>query len=226
MSSGISRVPAADPERKFRTNPFADLGGQLRIIAGDRVLGWAVAGNTYLWFLAALLQFVIVIYGHDVLRVDETQISYLQAAVGIGIGTGSLAAGYLSGGKIECRLIPLGAIGMTIFAFLVSQRGLTIWPVRCDLALLGFFGGFYAVPLNALIQHRPARKQKGGVIAAANLLSFVGVFLAAGSYFLFASVAHMQPGQIFLAGAIMTVVATLYPAIALQRDWRRDGAAH
>ncbi len=77
------------------------MAGQLRIIAGDRVLGWAVVGNTYLWFLAALLQFVIVVYGHDVLRVNETEISYLQAAVGIGIGAGSLAAGYLSRGKIE-----------------------------------------------------------------------------------------------------------------------------
>ena len=112
-SLGISRVPAADPARRFRANPFADLGGQLRIIARDRVLGWAVVGNTYLWFLAALLQFVIVVYGHDVLRVDETEISYLQAAVGIGIGVGSLAAGYLSRGKIEYRLVPLGGIGMT-----------------------------------------------------------------------------------------------------------------
>jgi acyl-[acyl-carrier-protein]-phospholipid O-acyltransferase / long-chain-fatty-acid--[acyl-carrier-protein] ligase len=225
-SYGISRVPAADPARKFQANSFANLGGQIRIIARDRILLWAVVSNTYLWFLAALLQFVIVIYGHDVLHVDETQISYLQAAVGIGIGVGSLAAGYLSGGKIECRLIPLGAIGMTVFGFLVSQRGLGIWPVRLDLGLLGFFGGFYAVPLNALIQHRPAREQKGGVIAAANLLSFVGVFLAAGIYFLFASVAHLQPGQIFLAGAIMTVAATLYPAVALQLNWRRENATH
>jgi acyl-[acyl-carrier-protein]-phospholipid O-acyltransferase/long-chain-fatty-acid--[acyl-carrier-protein] ligase len=214
-SFGISRVPAADPARKFRTNPFADFGGQLRIIARDRVLGWAVVGNTYLWFLAALLQFVIVIYGHDVLRVDETQISYLQAAVGIGIGVGSLAAGYLSRGKIEYRLIPVGAFGMTLFGFLVSLHGLGIWPVRTDLALLGFFGGFYAVPLNALIQHRPAPEQKGGVIAAANLLSFVGIFLAAGIYFLFATVAHLHPGQIFLAGAIMTVVATFYAVFLL-----------
>ena len=72
-SLGISRVPAANPARRFRANPFSDLGGQLRIIAGDRVLGWAVVGNTYLWFLAALLQFVIVVYGHDVLRVDEAR---------------------------------------------------------------------------------------------------------------------------------------------------------
>ncbi len=66
-------------------------------------------GNTYFLFLAALLQFTIVIYGHDVLRVDEAHISYLQAAVAIGIGVGSFAAGYLSGGKIEYGLIPLGA---------------------------------------------------------------------------------------------------------------------
>ncbi len=215
LSFGISRVPAADPARKFRTNPFSDFGGQLRIIARDRVLGWAVVGNTYLWFLAALLQFVIVIYGHDVLRVDETQISYLQAAVGIGIGVGSLAAGYLSRGKIEYRLIPVGALGMTIFGFLVSLHGLGIWPVRTDLALLGFFGGFYAVPLNALIQHRPAPEHNGGVIAAANLLSFVGIFLAAGIYFIFATVAHLQPGQIFLAGAIMSLAATFYAVFSL-----------
>lgn len=225
-SFGISRVPAANPSRRFRINPLGDLGGQLRIIADDRVLRWAVVGNTYLWFLAALLQFVIVIYGHDVLHVDETQISYLQAAVGIGIGLGSLTAGYLSLGKIETRLIPVGALGMTIFGFLVSQHGLGIWSVRVDLAMLGFFGGFYAVPLNALIQHRPASGQKGGVIAAANLLSFVGVFFAAGMYFVFASVAHLHPGQIFLAGAIMTIAATWYPALALQQARRRESRAH
>src|SRR4029077_15067467 len=194
-----------DPLRRFRANPFADLGGQLVIIAGDRVLGWAVVGNTYLWFLAALLQFVIVVYGHDVLRVNEAQISYLQAAVGIGIGVGSLAAGYLSGGKIEIGLIPLGATGMSVFGCLVSMHGLGIWQVRLFLGLLGFFGGFYAVPLNALIQHRPKPEEKGVVIAAGNLLSFVGIFLSAGVYYLFSSVVHLQPGQIFLAGAIMTL---------------------
>ena len=112
------------PRGGSERNPLSDLGSQIRIIARDRVLGWAIAGNTYLWFLAALLQFVIVIYGHDVLRVDETQVSYLQAAVGIGLGVGSLVAGYLSGGKIEYGLIPVGAIGMTVFGFLVSQHGL------------------------------------------------------------------------------------------------------
>ncbi|MGC1661305.1 MAG: acyl-[ACP]--phospholipid O-acyltransferase [Candidatus Acidiferrales bacterium] len=209
-SFGISRVPAADPTREFRANPFADFAGQLRTIRADRVLGWAVIGNTYLWFLAALLQFTIVVYGHDTLHVGESQISYPQAAVGIGIGLGSFAAGYLSGGKIEYGLIPLGALGMTVFGALLYLPGLTLATTAIHLSLLGFFGGFFAVPLNALIQHRPRPEEKGGVIAAANLLSFVGVFAAAGAYYLFSSGLHETPRGVFLDGAVLTLVTTAY----------------
>ena len=174
-----------------------------------------MVGNTYLWFLAALLQFTIVIYGHDVLHVDEAHISLLQAAVGIGIGVGSFAAGYLSGGKIEYGLIPIGAIGMTVFGALLYNPGHSLQSAAWHLGLLGFFGGFFAVPLNALIQHRPRREEKGGVIAAANLLSFVGVFLAAGAYYLFASGLHQTARGIFLDGAILTAVMTIYAVYLL-----------
>jgi acyl-[acyl-carrier-protein]-phospholipid O-acyltransferase / long-chain-fatty-acid--[acyl-carrier-protein] ligase len=238
-SLGISRVPPADPLKPFRWNPLGDLGVQLKAMRADRVLGWAVLGNTYLFFLAALLQFTIVIYGHDVLHVDEAHTSYLQAAVGIGIGVGSVAAGYLSGGKIEYGLIPLGAVGMTVFGALLYFRApaeflaaqfqriaahpslplvggafaiAAAWAhLRIfDLGLLGFFGGFFAVPLGALIQHRPRPEHKGGAIAAANMFSFIGIFLAAGAYFTFSSVFHQTAAGIFLDGAILTLVTTVY----------------
>ena len=209
-SFGISRVPAADSTKKFRGNPLGDFAVQLKTIRADRVLGWAILGNSYLFFLAALLQFTIILYGHDVLRVDDTHISYLQAAVGIGIGLGSFAAGYLSGGKIEYGLIPLGAIGLTVFSALLYHPGQTVLSSLIHLLLLGFFGGFFVVPVGALIQHRPAPEHKGGVIAAANLLSFVGIFLAAGAYWLFSSGLHQTPAGIFLDGAILTLVATAY----------------
>jgi MFS family permease len=245
-SFGISHIPAADPHRIFRWDPVGELIAQLKIIYTDAVLFWSVIGNTYLWFLAALLQFTIVVYGHDVLHIDDTRTSYLQAAVGIGIGLGSLAAGYLSCGKIEMGLIPVGALGMTIFGALlyfsqpaallahwlstvafnegstlaVKFGNFVVSAVRLripDLSLLGFFGGFFAVPLNALIQHRPRPEQKGGVIAAANLLSFVGVFLAAGAYYLFSTVFHQTPAGVFLDGAILTLVTTA-ASIYLLRD--------
>ena len=209
-SFGISRVPPADPRRTFRWNPLGDLGTQLKTIRADRVLGWAVLGNTYLFFLAGLLQLVIVIYGHDVLHIDDTHTAYLQAAIGLGIGLGSAAAGYLSGGKIEYGLIPLGAVGMTVFGALLYSPRPALWVAGTHLALLGFFGGLFAVPLGALIQHRPRPEHKGGVIAAANLLSFVGIFIAAGAYYLFSSVFHQTARGIFLDGAILTLVTTAY----------------
>jgi acyl-[acyl-carrier-protein]-phospholipid O-acyltransferase/long-chain-fatty-acid--[acyl-carrier-protein] ligase len=214
-SFAISRVPAADPSKTFRWNPLGDLFSNLKTIRADRVLSWAVIGNTYLWFLAALLQFTIVIYGHDVLHVDEAHISLLQAAVGIGIGLGSFAAGYLSGGKIEYGLIPIGALGMTVFGALLYSPGHTLFSAAWHLGLLGFFGGFFAVPLNALIQHRPRPEEKGGVIAAANLLSFVGVFLAAAAYNIFSARLHQTPAGIFLDGAILTALMTVYAVYLL-----------
>src|SRR6201997_54169 len=143
-SFGISRVPAADPSKMIRWNPIGDLGTQMKTIVADRTLSWAVIANTYLFFLAALLQFTIVIYGHDVLHVDEAHISYLQAAVAIGIGVGSVAAGYISGGKIEYGLIPLGALGMTVFGAFLYHSGQTMLSTATLLSFLGFFGGFFA----------------------------------------------------------------------------------
>ena len=214
-SFGISRVPAANPARNFNSNPLGDLREQIRVIRSDRVLCWAVVGNFYLWFLAALLQFTIVIYGHDILRIDERHISYLQAAVAIGIGLGSLVTGYLSDAKIEYGLIPVGAVGMTLFGFLSAAQGISLERAAVYLGFVGFFGGFYAVPLNALIQHRPDPARKGGIIAAANLISFVGVFAAAGVYFALAEGLRLHADQIFFAGACMTLAATVYAVVFL-----------
>jgi acyl-[acyl-carrier-protein]-phospholipid O-acyltransferase / long-chain-fatty-acid--[acyl-carrier-protein] ligase len=237
-SLGISKIPAADPSKKFRWNPVGDFWTQMKLISADRILGWAVLGNTYLFFLAALLQLAVIIYGHDVLRIDEAHITGLQAAIAIGIGLGSIAAGYLSGGKIEYGLIPLGALGMTLFGGLLyfrapaevlaawlqnlsadspqlvhSVANLTIAWVHLrifDLGLLGFFGGLFAVPLGALIQHRPRPEQKGGVIAAANLVSFIGIALASLAYYVATELLHQSAAGLFLDGAILTLVTTAY----------------
>ena len=210
FSTTITRVPAADPGRRFRANFLGDLWSQGSLIRKDRALWLAVVGNTYFWFLGALLQFDIVFYGKNILEISDTRNGFLQAAVAIGIGLGSLAAGFLSGGTIEYGLIPLGALGMTTFGFLLARHGLSFSSVLCLLAALGFSGGFFIVPINALIQHRPDEDKKGGVIAAANLLSFVGIAAASGVYYLVARFAHLGPTAIFLWASAATLLATLY----------------
>ncbi len=207
---GVTRVPAAAPEKKFRANFLGDLWRQIRVARRDRVLWLAILGNTYFFFLAALLKMNIVFYGTDLLRLDEIHIGYMAAAIAVGIGIGSVAAGYLSGGRIEYGLIPMGAIGLTSFGFALGAHGLGFQQVLVRLALLGFFGGFFVVPINALIQHRPDEADKGGIIAAANLLSFVGVFFAAALYYVLKTVLALDPRQIFTASAGLTVLSTCY----------------
>ena len=78
------------------------------------------------------------------------------------------------------------------------------------LGLLGFSAGFFAVPVNALIQHRPSAEQKGAVIGASNLQTWIGIALAGGMYLALTRFAHLGPGGIFLICGLMTLGATIY----------------
>jgi len=209
-SLAMQRIPPADPTKRFRANFLADLGSQWRIIRADRKLTMAVIGNTYFWFLGVLLTQNIFIHGLDVLHADPRHISYLQAALAIGIGIGSFAAGYLSGGKIEYGLIPLGMIGITATAFSLARTGIGFAGVLAHLSTLGFFAGFFAVPINALMQHRPRKEDKAGVLAAQNLLSSASAFLAAGVFYALQQGWPRTPHGIYLVSGLMTLVATVY----------------
>ncbi len=214
-SLGITKVPPADPTKKFRANLAGDLWTQMKLIGQDRVLKLAVTGNIYFWFLGSLLLINIVLYSKDILHASDTKTSLLMAAVTIGIGLGSFAAGYLSGNKIEYGLIPLGSIGITVMAALLGRPHLSYDSVAAHLAVLGFFAGFFAVPINALIQHRPPAEHKGGVIAAANLLSFVGIALQPVAQFIMIKVGHPDPVKIFMITAGLTALATVYVVVLL-----------
>jgi acyl-[acyl-carrier-protein]-phospholipid O-acyltransferase / long-chain-fatty-acid--[acyl-carrier-protein] ligase len=209
-SLGVTKVGAADPSKKFQINFLGDLWTNGELIRKDRVLWLAVTGNTYFFFLAALLQFDIVFYGRDVLVVPSSRGSLLQAAIAIGIGLGSLAAGYLSGGKIEYGLIPLGATGITVFGFPLALPGLSFTTVLIFLAALGFFGGFFIVPISALLQHRPEEQHRGGVLASANLLSFVGILGASVVYYICKHFLHLGPAGIFFWASAGTLGALAY----------------
>ena len=118
---GIQRLPAADPTKKFRANFLGDFWLQFQAIRRDRVLFLGVVGNMFLSFLAMLLQLTVVFYGKDIFHFDDRHSAYLLGGLLIGVGAGSLAAGFLSGGKIEYGLVPLGMAGLTIFSALLAS---------------------------------------------------------------------------------------------------------
>jgi acyl-[acyl-carrier-protein]-phospholipid O-acyltransferase/long-chain-fatty-acid--[acyl-carrier-protein] ligase len=206
VSLGISRVPAADPARRFDWNVAREFFREFGRIRGDRILWVAVLANTFFWFLGSLLLLNIVLYATDVLHVDEAHSSYLLAALSLGIGIGSFVAGYASGHKIEHGMVLPGMAGIIVMAGLLAQSGLNFAAVMALLALLGMAGGFFVVPVNALIQRRPRPEEKGRTIAVANLLSFVGVALQPLAQYAMLRLGHPDPSRVFLVAAGMTLL--------------------
>jgi len=215
LSLGISRVPAADPGRKFDWNVPREFFSEVRHMSGDRPLLTAVAANTFFWFLGSLLLLNIVLYGADILNLDETRSSYLLAGLSMGIGLGSLAAGFVSGKKIQMGMVLPGLAGILLMAALLSRPGIGFGRVLLWLVLLGFAGGFFVVPINALIQRRPAATEKGRTIAVANMLSFIGVALQPVAQFLMLRLGHPDPSKVFLIAGAMSVAMGL----VLVRMW-------
>jgi MFS family permease len=205
----IPRLPAADPARRFDWNCAREFFVEVRRIRRDRVLWVAVLANTFFWFLGSLLLLNIVLYATDVLRVDDAHSSYLLAALSLGIGIGSFVAGYASGGKIEHGMVLPGMFGITAMAAFLSRPGLSFAAVAALLTLLGTAGGFFVVPVNALIQRRPAVEEKGRTIAVANLLSFIGVALQPLAQYAMLRLGHPDPAHVFLMSAGMSLLMAI-----------------
>ncbi len=206
LSLAITRVPAADPGRRFDWNVPREFFREFSRMRRDAVLWFAVCANTFFWFLGSLLLLNIVLYATDILHVDEAHSSYLLAALSLGIGIGSFVAGYASGQKIEHGMVLPGLLGIVAMAALLAQSGLAFPTVAVMLAFLGIAGGFFVVPVNALIQRRPKPEEKGRTIAVANLLSFVGVGLQPVAQYAMLRLGHPNPSRVFLLTAVMTLL--------------------
>jgi len=214
-SFGIDRVPPAAPEKRFRANFIGDLWKQIKLMRKDQPLFLAVLGNTYFWFLGSLLFSTVVVYGPDVLHVGQTKTGYLNATLAVGIGIGSMVAGLVSSNKFEYHSARFH--GMTLTGIALGTMHVGITGSALLLATLGFWAGFFAVPVNALIQHCPAEENKG-IIAASNLLSFVGIAISSGAYFIFTKFIHLDPRGVMLAASVITAAGTIYVLILLP-EW-------
>jgi acyl-[acyl-carrier-protein]-phospholipid O-acyltransferase/long-chain-fatty-acid--[acyl-carrier-protein] ligase len=209
-SLGISRVPSSGLRQPFALNPWDEIGKGLARLYPDRVLWLTVIGISYFWFLGALLQMDLILLGKEGMRLDDFRIGILGTFLALGIGLGSLAAGRLSGDKVELGLVPIGSIGMGLFSLWLSSSTASYGHTVALLALLGFSGGLFIVPLNALLQQKSGREEKGRLIATNNFLNTAGVLLASGALWLCHDRLHLQPDRIILFFGLFTLAATVY----------------
>ena len=216
---GIDKLPAAGPSRRFKWNFAGELFSEINHMREDRTLLTAVVANTFFWFLGSLLLLNIVLYATDILHVDEVHSSYLLAGLSLGIGIGSFLAGLASGRKIEYGMVLPGIAAISLMAAFLSLPGFSFTAVLILLAFLGGAGGFFVVPINASIQHRPHPDEKGRTIAAANLLSFIGVALQPLAQYAMLHLGHPNPARIFLICAVMSLVMALVLFRMLPQLW-------
>ncbi|HYL76012.1 MAG TPA: acyl-[ACP]--phospholipid O-acyltransferase [Bryobacteraceae bacterium] len=206
----ITRVPASGSTTPFRKDPFAEVWIGTKHLLKERPLTLTVLGISYFWFLGALFQMDLFLFGSEVLKETDLRVGLLVTALAIGIGIGSMLAGRLSGNKVELGLVPLGAVLMGIFCIVLYMSRGSYTASVISLSLLGVTSGLFIVPLNAYLQQRSESHEKGRIIATNNFYNTIGLLLASGALTGMHDKLHMSPDKLMLVFGVVTLVSSVY----------------
>lgn len=222
----IPHAPATDPDLVINWNPFTETWRNLKLARQQPVVFRSLLGISWMWFFGAVFLSQFPSFAKEVLHGDEHVASLLLVIFSVGIGIGSLLCEVFSRRQVEIGLVPLGAIGMSLFAvdLYFATRALPAaglmgvsafvaqsqhWRVMLDLGMLALSAGIYSVPMYALIQLRSQPTHRARIIAANNILNalfmiasavLAGGLLAAGC----------SIPQVFLITGIANAIVALY----------------
>ena len=226
LAQAVPSTPATDPGLKINWNPFTETWRNLKLAHESLVVFRSLLGISWMWFFGAVFLSQFPSFAKDVLHGDEHVASLLLVVFSIGIGIGSLMCEMLSRRHVEIGLVPLGAIGMSIFAIdlyfasrgLPASAPLTVsafiaqpahWRVMADLMLLSLFAGIYSVPMYALIQLRSQPSHRARIIAANNILNALFMIVSSVGVGLLLKLDFTIP-QVFLITGILNAIVAFY----------------
>ena len=224
MSQWVPESPSTDPTLRINWNPFSETWRNLMLAHSNVVVFRSLLGISWMWFFGAVFLSQFPSFAKEVLHGDEHVASLLLVVFSIGIGTGSLLCEVLSKRHVEIGLVPLGAIGMSVFAIdlYFASRGLVAtspwsvgdfiaqpahWRVMADLALLSLFAGLYSVPMYALIQLRSKATHRARIIAANNILNAIFMIVSSVGVGLLLSMGLSIPQVFGIVGVLNAIVA-------------------
>src|SRR6266403_1154849 len=195
-SRGVPPAPAPAADLRLDWNPLRET---LRIVGfarEHRTVFLSILGISWFWFYGALFLAQFPGLTRHVLGGDEWVATLLLVVFSVGVALGCLLCERLSSRTVELGLVPFGSIGLSLFAadLFFATRGLVPagtplgvlallgrlhhWRVLADLVLIGAFGGFFIVPLQALVQQRSEPSRRSRIIAANNILNAAFMVLA------------------------------------------------
>ncbi|WP_213154135.1 MFS transporter [Pseudomonas carnis] len=228
-SRSIPRAAASTPQLRLDWNIFTQSWATLRMGLGQTpAVSRSIVGNSWFWFVGAIYLTQIPAYAKEWLYGDETVVTLILTVFSVGIALGSMLCEKLSGRKVEIGLVPFGSFGLTVFGLLLwwhsggfpqnvqANDWLAVlsygqaWWVLLDILGLGVFGGFYIVPLYALIQSRTAENERARVIAANNILNALFMVVSAIVSILLLSVAKLSIPELFLVVSLLNIAVNTY----------------
>lgn len=229
-SLGIPRATAALPGLKLDWNILRQswVIMHLGLVKQVPSVSRSLLGNSWFWFLGATYLTQIPGFAKDYLHGDESVVTLILMVFSVGIALGSMLCERLSGRKVEIGLVPFGSLGLTLFGLLLwwgagSVEAASVeytwlglmsqpaawWVMSCILGL-GVFGGFYIVPLYALIQARTRDEERARVIAANNILNALFMVLSAVTAIALLTRAGLSIPELFLVISLMNVAVNVY----------------
>jgi 1-acyl-sn-glycerol-3-phosphate acyltransferase len=224
---GIPKAPAADPGMKINWNLWRETWRIVGYAREVKSVWMCVLGICWFWFLGAAYTTQLKVYVDDYLFGTDGLYALLLGTFSIGIGLGSYLCEKMSGHRVELGLVPLGSIGLSAFgidlffsyaglpkdvsvdiaAFLQQPAG---WRVMADLLGIGVFGGFYIVPLFALIQQRSNPSHLARIIAANNILNSLFMVGSAVAGIVLVGVLDLTVPEFFLVLSLTNVLVAAY----------------
>jgi 1-acyl-sn-glycerol-3-phosphate acyltransferase len=222
----IPLTPAPAPELKINWNPITETICNIGYSRKNRTVFLSMLGNSWFWFYGALILAQLPVFAKDYLHGDHGVFVLLLTVFSLGIGTGSLLCERLSGHKVEIGLVPFGSIGLSLFGadLWLASGGYTstaavdwlgffaapgAWRILFDIVMIGVFGGFFIVPLFALIQIRCDPQHISRTIAGMNILNALFMVAATGVAIVLLGLGASIP-QLFLVTAILNGLVAVY----------------
>jgi 1-acyl-sn-glycerol-3-phosphate acyltransferase len=222
----IPSLAPTDSAMQVDWNLWTSTWANIRVARESRVVFLSILGISWFWFYGALVLAQLPTYSQVILNGTREVFTLMLILFSTGVGIGSLLCERMSGHKVEIGLVPFGSIGLTVFAvdlffmtphapapealgisdFFAQPHG---FRMAADLALIGLFGGFYIVPLYALVQQTAPKHVMSRVISTNNILNAVFMVVAAGLAAL-CLWSGMTIPQLLLLTAIMNACVAIY----------------
>ncbi|MDU5193863.1 MAG: lysophospholipid transporter LplT [Enterobacter sichuanensis] len=179
----IPKLPVARPGQSWRFKPMTgSFFTACRVLWRNGETRFSLMGTSMFWGAGVTLRFLLVLWVPVALGItDNATPTYLNAMVAIGIVVGAGAAAKLVTLETVARCMPAGIlIGVVVLIFSLQHA---LLPAYALLILIGILGGFFVVPLNALLQERGKQTVgAGNAIAVQNLGENLAMLLMLGLY--------------------------------------------